>query len=38
MFKQAMRHWESKTCISFIERTDELSYIVFTYKPCGWVL
>ncbi|KAM9295136.1 tolloid-like protein 1 isoform 1-T1 [Morus bassanus] len=35
MFKQAMRHWEKYTCVTFIERTDEESYIVFTYRPCG---
>ncbi|KAG8592594.1 hypothetical protein GDO81_000555 [Engystomops pustulosus] len=35
MFKQAMRHWEKHTCVTFIERTDEESYIVFTYRPCG---
>ena len=36
MFKQAMRHWEKHTCVTFLERTDEDSYIVFTYRPCGW--
>lgn len=36
MFKQAMRHWEKQTCVTFIEKTDEESYIVFTYRPCGW--
>nr|XP_023655191.1 tolloid-like protein 1 [Paramormyrops kingsleyae] len=35
MFKQAMRHWEKQTCVTFIERTDEESYIIFTYRPCG---
>ncbi|EPY76557.1 tolloid-like protein [Camelus ferus] len=35
MFKQAMRHWEKHTCVTFIERADEESYIVFTYRPCG---
>ncbi|GCC24748.1 hypothetical protein chiPu_0003150 [Chiloscyllium punctatum] len=35
MFKQAMRHWEKHTCVTFIERVDEESYIVFTYRPCG---
>ena len=35
MFKQAMRHWEKHTCVTFIERMDEESYIVFTYRPCG---
>ncbi|MGH0141801.1 UNVERIFIED_CONTAM: hypothetical protein FKN15_026336, partial [Acipenser sinensis] len=35
MFKQAMRHWEKHTCVTFMERTDEESYIVFTYRPCG---
>ncbi|KAF0037175.1 hypothetical protein F2P81_010049 [Scophthalmus maximus] len=28
MFKQAMRHWEKQTCVTFIEKTDEESYIV----------
>ncbi|KAG8134960.1 hypothetical protein E2320_008025, partial [Naja naja] len=28
MFKQAMRHWEKYTCVTFIERSDEESYIV----------
>ncbi|KAK3522944.1 hypothetical protein QTP86_009742, partial [Hemibagrus guttatus] len=35
MFKQAMRHWEKQTCVTFVEKTDEESYIVFTYRPCG---
>ncbi|MGH0167823.1 UNVERIFIED_CONTAM: hypothetical protein FKN15_053442 [Acipenser sinensis] len=35
IFRQAMRHWEKHTCVTFIERTDEESYIVFTYRPCG---
>ncbi|MBN3324354.1 TLL2 protein, partial [Atractosteus spatula] len=35
IFKQAMRHWEKFTCVTFIERTDEESFIVFTYRPCG---
>uniref|UniRef100_A0A8C8ZQH9 Metalloendopeptidase n=1 Tax=Prolemur simus TaxID=1328070 RepID=A0A8C8ZQH9_PROSS len=35
MFKQAMRHWEKHTCVTFIERSNEESYIVFTYRPCG---
>uniref|UniRef100_A0A8C9TFN9 Metalloendopeptidase n=1 Tax=Scleropages formosus TaxID=113540 RepID=A0A8C9TFN9_SCLFO len=35
MFKQAMRHWEKQTCVTFIEKTDEESYIIFTYRPCG---
>ncbi|XP_061731795.1 bone morphogenetic protein 1-like isoform X4 [Nerophis ophidion] len=30
-----MRHWEKHTCVTFIERTTEESYIVFTYRPCG---
>lgn len=37
IFRQAMRHWEKHTCVTFIERTQEESYIVFTYRPCGWV-
>lgn len=32
-----MRHWEKHTCVTFLERTDEDSYIVFTYRPCGYV-
>ncbi|XP_041914774.1 bone morphogenetic protein 1-like [Alosa sapidissima] len=35
IFKQAMRHWEKHTCVAFIERSTEESYIVFTYLPCG---
>ncbi|XP_042200474.1 bone morphogenetic protein 1-like isoform X2 [Callorhinchus milii] len=35
IFRQAMRHWEKNTCVTFLERTDEESYIVFTYRPCG---
>lgn len=35
VFRQAMRHWEKYTCVTFLERTDEDSYIVFTYRPCG---
>ncbi|XP_026152689.1 bone morphogenetic protein 1-like [Mastacembelus armatus] len=34
-FRQAMRHWEKHTCVTFTERTNEESYIVFTYRPCG---
>ncbi|XP_055517540.1 LOW QUALITY PROTEIN: tolloid-like protein 2 [Leucoraja erinacea] len=35
IFKQAMRHWERYTCITFVERLAEDSFIVFTYRPCG---
>uniref|UniRef100_A0A8C1V629 Metalloendopeptidase n=1 Tax=Cyprinus carpio TaxID=7962 RepID=A0A8C1V629_CYPCA len=35
IFKQAMRHWEKHTCVTFIERSTEESYIVFTIRPCG---
>ncbi|XP_056146256.1 bone morphogenetic protein 1-like [Lampris incognitus] len=35
IFRQAMRHWEKHTCVTFIERTTEESYIIFTYRPCG---
>ncbi|KAL0616265.1 Tolloid-like protein 2 [Plecturocebus cupreus] len=35
IFKQAMRHWEKHTCVTFIERTDEESFIVFSYRTCG---
>lgn len=38
IFRQAMRHWEKHTCVTFLERNDEDSYIVFTYRPCGYVL
>lgn len=37
IFRQAMRHWEKHTCVTFLERNDEDSYIVFTYRPCGYV-
>lgn len=32
-----MRHWEKHTCVTFLERNDEDSYIVFTYRPCGYM-
>nr|XP_057905222.1 bone morphogenetic protein 1-like isoform X1 [Doryrhamphus excisus] len=35
IFRQAMRHWEKHTCVTFTERTTEESYIVYTYRPCG---
>ncbi|GCB82073.1 hypothetical protein scyTo_0021936, partial [Scyliorhinus torazame] len=35
IFKQAMRHWEKFTCVTFVERSSEESFIVFTYRPCG---
>ncbi|KAL0965609.1 hypothetical protein UPYG_G00283510 [Umbra pygmaea] len=35
ILRQAMRHWEKHTCVTFIERTTEDSYIIFTYRPCG---
>ncbi|KAM9456037.1 bone morphogenetic protein 1b isoform 1-T1 [Clarias gariepinus] len=35
IFKQAMRHWERHVCVTFVERTTEDSYIIFTYRPCG---
>ncbi|XP_048472235.1 tolloid-like protein 2 [Rhincodon typus] len=35
IFKQAMRHWEKFTCVTFVERTTEESFVVFTYRPCG---
>ncbi|XP_077592860.1 bone morphogenetic protein 1-like isoform X1 [Stigmatopora nigra] len=35
IFRQAMRHWEKHTCVTFTERMTEESYIVFTYRPCG---
>ncbi|KAJ6652959.1 hypothetical protein lerEdw1_010269, partial [Lerista edwardsae] len=35
IFRQAMRHWEKHTCVTFLERIDEDSYIVFTFRPCG---
>lgn len=35
LFKQAMRHWELHTCVTFIDQTDEIDYVLFTSKPCG---
>ncbi|TSM12566.1 Tolloid-like protein 2 [Bagarius yarrelli] len=35
VFKQAMRHWERHVCVTFVERTAEENYIIFTYRPCG---
>ncbi|XP_017774281.1 PREDICTED: tolloid-like protein 1 [Nicrophorus vespilloides] len=37
LFKQAMRHWESFTCVKFVERSplDHPNYILFTERPCG---
>ncbi|XP_071829747.1 tolloid-like protein 1 isoform X2 [Apostichopus japonicus] len=37
IFKQAMRHWENYTCLTFLERNPVVhpNYIVFTYEPCG---
>ncbi|KAM9165722.1 bone morphogenetic protein 1 isoform 1-T1 [Pangshura tecta] len=35
IFRQAMRHWEKHTCVTFLERNAEESYIVFTHRPCG---
>ncbi|KAF4532823.1 hypothetical protein B566_EDAN002674, partial [Ephemera danica] len=37
LFKMAMRHWENRTCVKFVERsqTEHPSYILFTEKPCG---
>ncbi|XP_074648145.1 tolloid-like protein 2 isoform X2 [Tubulanus polymorphus] len=36
LFKQAMRHWENFTCITFVERTpQDFNYIIFTERPCG---
>ncbi|ELU00391.1 hypothetical protein CAPTEDRAFT_221124 [Capitella teleta] len=36
LFKQAMRHWENYTCLSFVEKTpQDENYITFTEKPCG---
>ncbi|XP_013385673.1 bone morphogenetic protein 1 [Lingula anatina] len=36
LFKQAMRHWENHTCVTFVEKTDEdYNYILFTERPCG---
>lgn len=36
IFVSAMRHWENYTCITFVERTTEPDFIVFTQRPCGW--
>ncbi|XP_069741942.1 tolloid-like protein 2 [Narcine bancroftii] len=35
IFKRAMRHWEKLTCVTFVERSTEDSFVVFTYRPCG---
>lgn len=35
VFISAMRHWENYTCITFVERTTEPDFIVFTQRPCG---
>lgn len=32
---KAMRHWEDKTCLSFIDRTTETDYIFFHKGRCG---
>lgn len=37
LFKQAMRHWENHTCVTFVERLAEESYILFTERPCGYI-
>ena len=34
--KQAMKVWESKTCIRFVERTNEKAYLEF-FRGQGWV-
>ncbi|KAL1517012.1 hypothetical protein ABEB36_000833 [Hypothenemus hampei] len=35
--RQAMRHWENHTCLTFIERnkTENIDYVFFTEKACG---
>lgn len=40
LFKQAMRHWENFTCVKFVERNrdEHPNYIIFTERPCGYVL
>ncbi|XP_013067334.2 tolloid-like protein 1 isoform X2 [Biomphalaria glabrata] len=36
LMKQAMKHWENYTCITFIERQPkEHNFILFTKSPCG---
>jgi len=36
LFKQAMRHWENHTCVSFVDRSvEDKDYILFTERPCG---
>ncbi|KAH9490031.1 Dorsal-ventral patterning tolloid-like protein 1 [Bulinus truncatus] len=36
LFKQAMRHWENYTCITFKEKEPEDEhFILFTRRPCG---
>lgn len=37
LFIRAMRHWENKTCITFVERrrNQHPNYILFTVRECG---
>lgn len=38
LFKQAMRHWENLTCVTFIEKENAPefpNYIYITVGPCG---
>jgi tolkin len=37
LFKMAMRHWENRTCVKFVERnpSEHPNYILFTERPCG---
>jgi len=29
--KKAMKHWEDKTCLKFVKRTDQENYAEFQY-------
>ncbi|XP_059469459.1 protein tolkin-like [Neocloeon triangulifer] len=37
LFKLAMRHWENRTCVKFVERNpdEHPNYILFSERPCG---
>ncbi|GMR48509.1 hypothetical protein PMAYCL1PPCAC_18704 [Pristionchus mayeri] len=36
LFKKAMRHWEERTCISFVPKKEsDKHYILFTIDKCG---
>ena len=36
LFKKAMRHWEERSCLSFVPRQEtDKHYILFTIDKCG---